>query len=103
MKKINKRKYLTILIMFIICVIPAFYYKFDKNYIIFIWCPLVLFIIIKGINLSDTIIDSMNIKKSSKVSLEPMELNDKIDAGYYDDEIIDKLKKIRVDYDYFNN
>lgn len=99
MKKTSKRKYLTILILFIICLIPALCFEFDKNYIILVWCPLVLFIIIKGINLSDMIIE----EESSKPSLEQTEFNDEIDAGYCDSEIFDRLKKIKVDYDYLNN
>lgn len=104
MKNIKKDfalKCLTTLIMFILCMIPAFYFISDKSFLVF-WCPFVLLVIIKSLHFLDTTINFFNTEESSTL-LKPMELKDKIEAGYYDSEIIDKIKKIRADYDFFNN
>ena len=99
MKNIKKDFIVTALIMFILCVFPAFYFISDKRFLIF-WCPFVLVAIIKILHFLDATINFFNTEGSSTLQIE---LKDKIDAGYYDSEIINKIKEIRADYDFFNN
>ena len=101
MKKHKKDFVVTALIMFILCVFPALYFISDKRFLIF-WCPFVLLVIIKSLHFLDITINIFN-KEEDQTLLKPIVLKDKIDAGYYDNEIINKIKEIRADYDFFNN
>lgn len=101
MKNINKDFIVTALIMFILCVFPAFYFISDKRFLVF-WCPFVLLVILKSLHFLDITINIFNTEEDQTL-LKPIGLKDKIDAGYYDNEIINKIKEIRADYDFFNN